>query len=312
MPKYQNILFVSTGVADETEALKQALSLARNHAAQLTVMVVHPAFPAHLAAYEEKYEQNLQNEMQATLQQVAQDVDADLEAMAPTVVTEQKSKPAIAIIKYALKHAVDLVVKQAETKESGQGFKALDMALLRKCPCPVWLCRPIAHHREDIKIAVAVEADSEREEGRDLSLQLLKTADMLAQDCGQTLEVVSCWSYELEASLRDSRWLAVPPEELEEQVEAARTHSLTALEDLMDQAELTAAASVHHLKGAPDTLIPQFIEEHGIDVLVMGTVARTGLPGFVIGNTAENVLQKVGCSLVALKPHGFVSPVVAY
>lgn len=44
----------------------------------------------------------------------------------------------------------------------------------------------------------------------------------------------------------------------------------------------------------------------------MGTVARTGIPGFIIGNTAENILQKIDCSLLALKPLGFVSPVKAY
>lgn len=44
----------------------------------------------------------------------------------------------------------------------------------------------------------------------------------------------------------------------------------------------------------------------------MGTVARTGIPGFIIGNTAENTLREIRCSLLALKPNGFVSPVKAY
>jgi nucleotide-binding universal stress UspA family protein len=54
------------------------------------------------------------------------------------------------------------------------------------------------------------------------------------------------------------------------------------------------------------------VEDREIDILVMGTVARTGLPGFVLGNTAENIVQKLSCSLLALKPQGFVSPVKAY
>ena len=41
----------------------------------------------------------------------------------------------------------------------------------------------------------------------------------------------------------------------------------------------------------------------------MGTVARTGIPGLLIGNTAESVLSQVGCSVIAVKPDGFVSPV---
>jgi universal stress protein E len=41
----------------------------------------------------------------------------------------------------------------------------------------------------------------------------------------------------------------------------------------------------------------------------MGTLARSGLDGYFIGNTAETVLQHVACSVLTVKPDGFVSPV---
>ena len=41
----------------------------------------------------------------------------------------------------------------------------------------------------------------------------------------------------------------------------------------------------------------------------MGTVGRHGLSGILIGNTAEDILSNVDCSVLALKPDGFVSPV---
>ena len=47
----------------------------------------------------------------------------------------------------------------------------------------------------------------------------------------------------------------------------------------------------------------------GIDTIVMGSVGRTGLAGFFIGNTAETVLSRVKCSVLTVKPDGFVSPV---
>ncbi|CSB52471.1 universal stress protein family 1 [Vibrio cholerae] len=66
---------------------------------------------------------------------------------------------------------------------------------------------------------------------------------------------------------------------------------------------------IHHLHGKPDELIPEWVTQENIDILVMGTLARTGISGFVIGNTAENIVQSIECSLVALKPEGFVSPI---
>jgi len=44
--------------------------------------------------------------------------------------------------------------------------------------------------------------------------------------------------------------------------------------------------------------------------VVMGTVARVGIPGFIIGNTAESILYRLNQSVFAIKPQGYVSPVL--
>ncbi len=41
----------------------------------------------------------------------------------------------------------------------------------------------------------------------------------------------------------------------------------------------------------------------------MGTLGRSGVAGFVIGNTAERVIKALNTSLLAIKPGGFVSPI---
>ena len=66
---------------------------------------------------------------------------------------------------------------------------------------------------------------------------------------------------------------------------------------------------VHLLKGDADLVISQLAHKKRMELLIMGTVARTGIPGFLIGNTAEEVLRKVNCSVLTVKPKGFVTPV---
>jgi len=66
---------------------------------------------------------------------------------------------------------------------------------------------------------------------------------------------------------------------------------------------------VHLLKGKASGLIPELVKKRRINLIVMGTVCRTGIPGFFIGNTAEKVLHRVNCSVLAIKPEGFVTPV---
>ncbi len=42
------------------------------------------------------------------------------------------------------------------------------------------------------------------------------------------------------------------------------------------------------------------------DSISLGTAMRTGLSGMVIGNTAEEILDRVDSSVIVLKPVGFV------
>ncbi|MFN2169102.1 MAG: universal stress protein, partial [Anaerolineae bacterium] len=65
-----------------------------------------------------------------------------------------------------------------------------------------------------------------------------------------------------------------------------------------------------HLPGGPTGLsISEVADEHRSDIIVMGTLSRTGLKGLLMGNTCETVLQHIDASVLAVKPEGFISPV---
>jgi hypothetical protein len=49
-------------------------------------------------------------------------------------------------------------------------------------------------------------------------------------------------------------------------------------------------------------VITEFILAEGIDLVVMGTMGRTGIAWRLVGNTAERVLQRSPCSVLAVKP----------
>jgi universal stress protein E len=68
---------------------------------------------------------------------------------------------------------------------------------------------------------------------------------------------------------------------------------------------------IHLVQQRASRAIIEAVAAIGPDLLVMGTLGRIGIPGFFIGNTAERVLDEVGCSLLVRKPAGFVSPVTA-
>ena len=45
------------------------------------------------------------------------------------------------------------------------------------------------------------------------------------------------------------------------------------------------------------------------ELVVMGTISRGGLPGVLLGNTAERLLPRLDVSLLTVKPDDFVCPV---
>ena len=69
------------------------------------------------------------------------------------------------------------------------------------------------------------------------------------------------------------------------------------------------ATTVHLVKGRAGDVIPDLAESLEADLVVIGTVGRTGVPGLLIGNTAEEILNSVDCSVLTLKPEGFQTPI---
>lgn len=312
MQALRKILFVSQALADETEAMKQALSLARNHAAELDGLIVCPQLPGRMASHKDSYEASLVTALRQTAATVGSTLGEVADGALRTIEVASGKAPAVNVIRHALRHGHDLIIKRAEPRDEGRGFTAVDMELLRKSHCPLWLSRPIADHRGEMKVAVAIDPDITQDNERDLALRLLRLARALADDCSGELHVVSCWDFANESYLRNNPWIRVTPEELAGMVEEERSGHHRALSGLIEAAGIEGRTRVHHLRGQPEKRIPAFVDEEGVDILVMGTLARTGIPGFVIGNTAENIVQKLACSVLALKPNGFVSPVKAY
>ena len=77
-------------------------------------------------------------------------------------------------------------------------------------------------------------------------------------------------------------------------------------QDALDYLKL----QTHLVKGLARKEIATLAKRIEADLVVMGTVARTGVPGFIMGNTAETILNKIDCSVLAIKPPGFVTPVM--
>jgi len=61
-------------------------------------------------------------------------------------------------------------------------------------------------------------------------------------------------------------------------------------------------------QGPVESTFPRWIEENGIDLVVVGTHGRRGLQRFLLGSTAEFVFRNANCPVLTVGPHVTVRP----
>ncbi|HTU17011.1 MAG TPA: universal stress protein [Gemmataceae bacterium] len=182
-------------------------------------------------------------------------------------------------------------------------FGSTAVKVVRRCPCPVWVAKPDGEP-SPVKILVASGLDAVAEEG-------LRLAAGLARVAPAVIHLLHAVDFPL-----DRHWSTGLPDAKEEAYRRrVREHAVMELEGQIDRAgarSLSPRVQVHLVDEVgvlPDEGILKFIHQHAIDLLVMGTIARSGMAGVMIGNTAERLLPELSCSLLAVKPKDFVSPV---
>ncbi|MCH8105551.1 MAG: universal stress protein [Proteobacteria bacterium] len=322
MQRIKNILYVATSGSVSDAALEQAVALAGNNQASLTVVGVIDKIPANL---------NLKTRVLSPEDYLAYIVEVHLNELQELVspwksnAVEIQAKVLIGIsflsvIREVLRNGHDLVIKTAENGGLlDRVFGSDDMHLLRKCPCPVWLVKsgsPKAYHR----MMAAVDADDmyapkELNTRHQLNLQILEMASSLALSNFSELHIVYAWFDFSEASMRG--FARTPEDEIIAYVEEVRQHHEQKFKALIDKVINKLGQDVleylkpqtHLLKGLPLNEIPALASKINIDLVVMGTLSRTGISGIFMGNTAETILNQLNCSLRAIKPPGFISPI---
>lgn len=308
MARFENILVVG---ADDSAALARAARLARSFHARLTfVEVVQPP--------SKRWRHVSLGGTRIDLQDVLlQDAHRRLEQAAASMAAEGlgiKTKvlvgtPFLEVIRDVIRHGHDLVMMAAER---GGGIKqrllgSTSMHLVRKCPCPVWIMKPSRRNRLD-RVMAAVDPDPDDLVRDGLNARILDVAAGVAAEQGAELHVVHVCTLMGESALRSRAGISDVDISALVRKEAKRSRGL--LRDLIDRVPTAQQAKVHVVKGLPGVALPRFAQRQKVDLLVMGTVCRTGISGLLIGNTAESVMGEAPCSVLTVKPEGFVSPVV--
>lgn len=224
-----------------------------------------------------------------------------------------------AILKAVMTNHYDILVKQPSPSFGLRQrlFGSVDMRLLRACPCAVGIMH-LKPHGYSKRAVVALDYSDDDETKAKLNRALLElTAFYIDVEIAE-MHIVHAWRLYGESILAHGRG-KIPPERLAAYADEEGAKRQQWLERVVNEYRNSLPSDranvfnpkIELLRGDPKIAIPQRVKELEADFVYIGTVSRKGVSGWLIGNTAEAILDCVDCSVVTLKPEGFVPPAPA-
>jgi|TARA_B110000008_G_scaffold62230_1_gene62080 universal stress protein E len=197
----------------------------------------------------------------------------------------------------------DLVIKGTKAHKGiiDRVFTHSDWNLLRHCPAPVLLVKsskPWANNR----ILASIDATSHDEGHRLINENILDFAEHLSDHFSTDLHLVN--SYPMVALAFAMVPEVTAPDDIQKYI----------TEQHKDECERYAKKyninddHIHITEGDPDDVVEVMAKEIEADLIVIGTVAREGLSGVLLGNTAERIVDRVACDVLVIKPLDGVKP----
>ena len=209
------------------------------------------------------------------------------------------------IVRRAEEFAADVVVKDTHFHSvlKRSIFSNTDWSLIRNCAATLWLVKPRAPGQKPCFVA-AVDPLHERDKPAELDKRILATGQSLCGALNGELHVFHAFDVIPAIAMSTDAMSAPIALPINDFIDAMRAEHTEAVERLCKEHGVPGAR-MHVLQGSTRQQLLALTDQLRADAVVMGAISRSGLKGLFLGNTAEDVLDRLHCDLVIVKPHGF-------
>lgn len=307
MLNYQNILVIIDPNQHQQAALNRALELAQHQQqTKLTLLMAIYDFSYEMTAMlssddREAMRSAMVNERSQWLADLAephQNKGAEIELK-----VVWHSRPFESVLQQVLTNNHDLVIKSTHIHPKLRAilFTPTDWHLLRKCPAPLLLVKQHDWPKQG-NILVAVNSNGGDEAHNNLNNKLITQGQALAALLDAKLHIANAYP-----SAPINLALELPEFDVTDYSSAMAEHHHKSLSALADKFNIPNENS-HLIEGQPEDVIAELANELDAELVLLGTIGRTGFSAAIIGNTAEHIIDQLNCDLLAIKPDGYISP----
>jgi universal stress protein E len=305
MNTFTSILVDVDATATAQPALERAAEIARKCGAPLRIVDVMSAPADARRALRADLEDELmarRREKLARLGYALRDVVAGTDILAGT--------PVDALIEDVERFGHDLLVRSHARDVAARGprpFGPVDVQLFRRCPCPVWAVGPGARP-EHPRVVGAIDVSTVDRVKQALNRRIIELALLLTRLQEGALILLHVWQPAAERLVATH----ASDEDYSAYLDSSRRR---VKQDLVALAEgfgdRLAGVRLELRRGSVEEVLPEFVVAEGVDLVVMGTMGRTGVARHLWGNTVERLVDRLLCSVVAVKPATAASSVRA-
>ncbi|MCL2919329.1 universal stress protein UspE [Shewanella litorisediminis] len=306
MKEYKKLLVVVDPTKDKQPALERAVALAEKNQASITVFLSIFDFSYEMTSILSAHEREAMRKGVID-QRVAWlgDLIAPFTRNGMEIQTQVvwHNRPFESIINHAIEGNFDLIVKGTHEHDKLKAviFTPTDWHLMRKAPVPVLL---VKEHDWPVggRILCAVNVATEDPEHQALNGKVIEYAQSLAAQFDAKVHLVNGYP-----GTPVNLAIELPDFDAHSYNESIRMQHEQRVQYLASSYEIPIEAC-HVKEGLPEDVIPELAVELDAELVILGTVGRTGLSAALIGNTAEHVIDSLNCDLLAIKPDGYKSP----
>ncbi|WP_433629330.1 universal stress protein [Halomicrococcus sp. NG-SE-24] len=276
---FDQILFPTDGGDGATVAFDHVLDIATAHDATAHIVNVADTTQMSTTRIQGKVVDTLEQEGEQIVHETA---DRAKQRGVTTVTEVVQGEPYRTIIDYADLHNVDLIVMPTHGRQGLERFLlgSTTERVVRRANVPVLTIRP----DDDSTIEYPYQNVLVPTDGSDCANQALAMGVDVAKADGAAFHLLSVIAIaSLGVDVRSDLQMSALEEQADELIEDARAFAETAgVESISRSVE--HGPSIHRA-------ILSYIDEHDVDLVVVGTHGRTGFDRYVLGSVTEYLIR---------------------
>ncbi|MCH2056522.1 MAG: universal stress protein UspE, partial [Thalassotalea sp.] len=283
MEAYKNILVVVDPSTDEQKALSRAIEFASKTTTKITAFLSIYDFSYEMTTMlssdeREAMRQTVINDRKVWIEDRIKAIGASVEDIDIKVIWH--NRPFEAVIDQVIDHGFDVVFKGTHEHDKLKSviFTPTDWHLLRKCPCPLLLVKDHSWPANG-NILAAINVGSDEDEHQSLNKIITEEAKHLADIISANVNLVNSFP-----GTPVNIAIEIPEFDASQYNDTMFQHHKDAMAKHADTYGIDRERTFVK-EGLPEDVIESLSQELDAELVILGTIGRTGLSAALIGNT---------------------------